>query len=534
MVSNVNETKIAVQRKGGKGKKIAVILLILLVASFFGYIVAYYISATSIEISVQSFNFKNADIISAILSRKVNLDVYLRVRGRGPLTVNVKAFSARIYIEDIYAGIVRDSEGFSVPAGGSETVHLDLILDLSTLNLDDINRLISVLEAGEVEISLKGWIDVILLFTTVTVPFSYTRYMLIGSGQPEVYSATWDRAVASVGESVNFNVIINNKYRGTILSGKLTVAIMEDVKLGFDREAARYDFQVQLNPGESRQFSHSFKVYAYKNTRGFYIKVYWEGKEIYNMPNSYPPRLEVKGAGSIEVIDAYWIINGIKKYTCTLGNQVEAHVTIRATGGSVNGIITLKIRKDIALAPDKDFVSKDFPISLKEGETKELILTFTPDETSSNKMRGYFIELEGLASWTMSNSYPPRLKVESEAVAGQLSLINVYWTVNGIRVTECKVNDKVTAHVVVKAEGGYVKGTLTVKIRKDIPWVPDQDYKVIDVLIDLSEGQTLDINIVFYPDTPTSATLRGYFIQLEGLITWTMQSDYPPRLKVTS
>ena len=534
--SNVsrNDVQVSVQRKGGKGKKAAIILLVVMVLSFLGYIVAYYVSARSIEIAIQSFSFRTTDVISAIFSRKVDLDIYLRVTGRGPLTVNVKAFSARIYIEDIYAGVIRSFEGFSIPAGGSRTVHLILTLDLSSVSLGDIQRIVSVLSAGEVKISLEGWVDVIVLFTTITVPFSHTRYMLVGSGQPEVDSALWDVTEASAGEAVGFTVVVRNKYRGASISGKLTVVVMEDIAWGFDKEAARYDFQIQLGAGEIRQVSGTFTTYAHSNTRGFYLKIYWNGNLIYEMSSAYPPRLAVRGAGSIEVVDAYWIVNGIRTYTCTLGDEVEAHVIIRAVGGSVSGTITLKVRKDISLAPDVDFAARDFVFSLNEGEFQELVLKFTPNEVSSSKLRGYFIELEGLASWTMPNTYPPRLTVKSRATEGQLSLLDVYWVVNGERVTVCKVNDRVTAHIVVKAEGGYVKGMLTVKVRKDIPLAPDVDYKVVNISVDLTSGQTMDITIVFYPDAPSSITLRGYFIELEGLISWTMPNIYPPRLKVTS
>ena len=73
----------------------------------------------------------------------------------------------------------------------------------------------------------------------------------------------------------------------------------------------------------------------------------------------------------------------------------------------------MKIRKDLAFMPDEDYAIKTFEIVLNQDEELELILTFYPDEASSLTLRGYFIELEGLISWTMESEYPPRLKVES-------------------------------------------------------------------------------------------------------------------------
>jgi hypothetical protein len=121
--------------------------------------------------------------------------------------------------------------------------------------------------------------------------------------------------------------------------------------------------------------------------------------------------------GSAPVVkEAYWLVNGDKASTSSLGQEVEAHVVVQATEQYV-GSIVVKIRKDVRLWPDRDFAVDTIPIDLAGGDEKTIELDFTPDETSHGSitgLRGYFIEIEFRATrttWTMENSYPPRLTV---------------------------------------------------------------------------------------------------------------------------
>jgi hypothetical protein len=75
----------------------------------------------------------------------------------------------------------------------------------------------------------------------------------------------------------------------------------------------------------------------------------------------------------------------------------------------------VKIRKDARLWFDSDFAVDTIPVDLAGGDEKTIELSFTPDEVSHGTitgLRGYFIEIEFRATgttWTMENSYPPRL-----------------------------------------------------------------------------------------------------------------------------
>lgn len=91
------------------------------------------------------------------------------------------------------------------------------------------------------------------------------------------------------------------------------------------------------------------------------------------------------------------------------------------------------------------------------------------------------------------------------------------------------------AHILVKAVGGSLKGTLTIRIRKDLALLPDEDYKVESFNIDISEGQAMELTVTFLAAEKSSLSFRGYFIQVDFNswgTSWTMESSYPPRLKV--
>ncbi len=121
--------------------------------------------------------------------------------------------------------------------------------------------------------------------------------------------------------------------------------------------------------------------------------------------------------GSAPVVkEAYWLVDGQRGSTCSLGQEVEAHLVVQATE-QYTGSIVVKIRKDVRLWFDSDFAVDTIPVDLSGGDERTIELTFTPDEASHGSitgLQGYFIEIEfhgTRATWTMENSYPPRLTV---------------------------------------------------------------------------------------------------------------------------
>jgi hypothetical protein len=116
------------------------------------------------------------------------------------------------------------------------------------------------------------------------------------------------------------------------------------------------------------------------------------------------------------VQDAYWVVAGKRSTVASVGQEVEAHVIIRAKEEYIDSVV-VKIRKDISILPDTDYATKTIPIDVKGGQTTDLEVTFTPDQTSTGNLRGYFIEVDYSAlhtNWVMNSAYPPRLTVQTQ------------------------------------------------------------------------------------------------------------------------
>lgn len=113
------------------------------------------------------------------------------------------------------------------------------------------------------------------------------------------------------------------------------------------------------------------------------------------------------------VQEAFWTVNGQRVTTASLGAEVTAHVTIRATEEYV-GSIVVKVRKDLSFWPDSNYHIATLPVNLVGGQEREIRLTYVPDQASGGGLRGYFIEVDFEVTgtdWVMESSYPPRLKV---------------------------------------------------------------------------------------------------------------------------
>lgn len=113
------------------------------------------------------------------------------------------------------------------------------------------------------------------------------------------------------------------------------------------------------------------------------------------------------------VQEAYWVVSEQHVSISKLGEDVEATIKIEATEHYV-GSITVKIKKDIRFWPDSDYHITTIPVDLGGGEERMMKIGFTPDEATGGSLRGYFMEIEFQSTrttWTMENSYPPRLKI---------------------------------------------------------------------------------------------------------------------------
>jgi len=229
----------------------------------------------------------------------------------------------------------------------------------------------------------------------------------------------WDRDVCEAGEVAKFEVVIVNAFRAHRLDGLLEVSVREDRAFAPDREAERHAYRLTLAPGERKVITGTFKTYCSGDTRGFFLKIYWNGAVIGEQPSQYPPRLRVTAAppsrGVFVVESAWWTVDGRVATSARLGQTVTAHVRVKAIGGDVEELVRVKVRKDLAFRPDEDYAVGTFRVKLASGQHVELTVTFVASEKSGLLFRGYFVEVDFLYSqkkWTMEDEYPPRLKVK--------------------------------------------------------------------------------------------------------------------------
>jgi hypothetical protein len=86
------------------------------------------------------------------------------------------------------------------------------------------------------------------------------------------------------------------------------------------------------------------------------------------MDSSYPPRLTVEeedaGEGTPQLQTVWWTVNDQVVTKAQQGQTVKANIRIKAGGGAVQGQVTIRIRKDIALWPDEDHKVQTFAVSL--------------------------------------------------------------------------------------------------------------------------------------------------------------------------
>jgi hypothetical protein len=122
--------------------------------------------------------------------------------------------------------------------------------------------------------------------------------------------------------------------------------------------------------------------------------------------------------GSTPIVqDVFWKIDDRNVSSCFVGDGVAAHVVIEATDQYV-GSVEIKIRKDVTFWFDSDYTTETFPVNLSGSHTTELVVTFAPDTAGGGSLRGYFVEVDFLATgsnWIMQSSYPPRLAVSTIA-----------------------------------------------------------------------------------------------------------------------
>jgi LEA14-like dessication related protein len=165
-------------RRRGSVKSIVVLLVIALLV----YLGLLYYSGMNVEISVDKVGFSSpGQLLNILTSRRLSIDVYLNVKGRGVLPINVKSFSSNIYLEGQYVGFVNSSQPFTIEPGETLPVHLVLTLDVSSTSAQSLASIVQTVIAhnGKVKVTLDGKVDVLVLFFSVDVPVRRETYVSI-------------------------------------------------------------------------------------------------------------------------------------------------------------------------------------------------------------------------------------------------------------------------------------------------------------------------------------------------------------------
>jgi hypothetical protein len=326
------------------------------------------------------------------------------------------------------------------------------------------------------------------------------------------------------------------------LDDDIVIKVRKDLALLPDTNVLTQNHHIFLERNQDTEIVISFSPTEASSAllRGYFIEI--EGDTQWTMPDEYPPRLTVSGGeaaqGTLSITNAWWSKSGSSVTSAEYGDNIETKVTVRAIDGPFSGSITINVKRDMALAFDDTYASSSFSVSLDEGEQRTCTVTFTASEVSSSSFRGYFIEVEGDASWTMSSTYPPRLTVNEPyvpEVEGYPVVQNTWWTVGGYSVSEVTQGQSVKAVIRIMSIDGSSEGIVTVHIRKDLAFLSDEDLIVNSYEIDFREDEYADIEITFTASEKSGSTFRGYFIQVDFISwgnEWTMSSSYPPRLEV--
>jgi hypothetical protein len=350
----------------------------------------------------------------------INLKLGLTLRNGGFLPVVIPPFEYDLYLNDVYVGKGRSPQQLTLSPGQVSEIEVS-----QSVSVDAIRGAIpSIIQSGGVmNIKLKGTAKP-QFFIPISVPFTVERsvnlvkvmeeYLGGINTEPNVqvrwlmndlptYSATQDMSITA---SVYFGFDLT-------YSGPLTIKVMRDVAFGFDETVVSNRYDVTIGGKQTQNFNLSFITEPPSSTRGYYVKIEYEGGE-WTMANSYPPRLKVT-TPELKVTDAYWTVDGVKVTQARVGDKVEFHVLLRVDGGPFKGVITVKVMKDIAFGPDKVLGKASFNVNMWDGGKAHLSATFTPNEASEGSLRGYYLEVyaEGKKIWGMEGSYPPRLTVTS-------------------------------------------------------------------------------------------------------------------------
>ena len=105
------------------------------------------------------------------------------------------------------------------------------------------------------------------------------------------------------------------------------------------------------------------------------------------------------------------------------------------------------------------------------------------------------------------------------------------WKSDRGEISTAKPGEIVRAEIVISSSSIY-SGYITVKVRKDLKFLPDKDVAYLKQYYIMGRNKKITLTLTFRAEK--SIFTRGYFIEIEwdgG--KYTMERSYPPRLSVS-
>jgi len=193
-------------------------------------------------------------------------------------------------------------------------------------------------------------------------------------------------------------------------SDSYTIRVRRDVSSGTDQTIQEESFNYD-GSSTARQVSF-IPPYATgeSNTNGYHIDILKDGSTIWTMDNNYPPRLTVAAEATAPLMIYFdgWYVDGSQVTTAEESDMVTARVTL-SDGDS--GAYTIRIRRDVSSGTDQTVQEESF--SYDGSSTARQVSFIPPYATGESSTNGYHIDIlkDGSTIWTMTNNYPPRLRV---------------------------------------------------------------------------------------------------------------------------
>lgn len=233
-----------------------------------------------------------------------------------------------------------------------------------------------------------------------------------------VFSVSWEASGSEVtavpmGETATLNLLMLAREN---VIGHLEINIKKDVQYSRDDTVYSTSVPLSIDEGQNVSFELNFTPQEVSEGRmkGYFAEVVLDGRTVYSMPSSYPPRLRVSKA-KLNIADVKWFVWDSEVTTARLGDHVTGVLYLTVSNANLSGILEVVAKRDLQLSPDDDVSKRTYQLSMPVGASFNVSVDFDASYATERVFRGYFLELflNGDKVYTQPSSYPPRLAIVS-------------------------------------------------------------------------------------------------------------------------